>query len=418
MIRGCFVGRRALGAFGRRCGGLRQTLLFLMMLLASSAAQYSVTQAQSGWYHCDIQDHSYTGPGTRYFCRPVSFDWLCNIARITSFCGGNTSRGDNRGSGASVASRSAITTASSMNIRRIGGAGIGVQWIIDAGFIDAFDVWGDDVRGEVCLDGAGSLLFLDAGSAPRAQIWLDSAQRDGQTCATLDRAGTLVLMPAGSRYQDCRIITTGHLRLRASPSAAAEIIGYVPSGESPRMLMRNSHWFNVEYLEKEGWLGARYVRVDCDRTIGLASGAAQWQGCGIITTGHLKLRAEPSAAAEIIGYVPRGESPRALSRNEHWFNVEYLVKEGWISARYVRVDCDGTVGLASAAAQWQGCGIITTGHLKLRAEPSVVAEIVDYVPRGESLRALSRSEHWFNVEYKGKAGWIGAGFATTSADCG
>ena len=321
-----------------------------------------------------------------------------------------------------------------MNVQRIGARNIGAQWIIDAGFIAAIDVWGEDVGGEVCLDGVGSLLFLDASTSPRAQSWLDSVQRDGQTCATLDRAGMLILMPAGAQYRHCRVSTIGHLKLRAEPSVHAEIIGYVPSGATLNFISRNGDWFNVKYLDKEGWLSASYVSVDCSETVDLApeqapaggTAAPQSQQCGVITTGHLKLRSSPSLNGEIIDYVPSGESPRLLSRNGNWFNVEYLDKEGWLSAIYVSVDCGETVDLApgqapaaaSATSPSQQCGIITTGHLKLRSSPSLNGEIIGYVPTGESPRLLSRNGDWVNVEYRGKAGWVGAGYVTASGDCG
>ena len=325
-----------------------------------------------------------------------------------------------------------------MNVQRIGARNIGAQWVIDAGFIAAIDVWGEDVGGEVCLDGVGSLLFLDASTSPRAQSWLDSVQRDGQTCATLDRAGMLILMPAGAQYRHCRVSTTGHLKLRAEPSVRAEIIGYVPSGATLNFISRNGDWFNVEYLDKEGWLSANYVSVDCGETVDLAPeqtpaggtaslAASPSQQCGIITTGHLKLRASPSLDGEIISYVPSGESPRLLSRNRNWLNVEYLDKEGWLSASYVSVDCGETVDLASeqapaggitalAASPSQQCGIITTGHLKLRASPSLDGEIIGYVPTGESPRLLSRNGNWFHVEYLDEEGWLSASYV--SVDCG
>ncbi|MCY3796189.1 MAG: SH3 domain-containing protein [Chloroflexi bacterium] len=409
-----------MSAFPPERGGIQRKLLPLTMLFVVLVMQYSAAGAQSewsGWYHCDIQDHSYTGPGTRYFCRPVSYDWLCT--HINYLCNnpsgkGNSGDDGNGGSGLSVRASGSV---SSFNVQRLSAASIGLPWIIDAGFIAAIDVWGKDVEGEFCLDGVGSLLFLDTSTSPRAQTWLDSVQRDGQTCAVLDRPGMLILMPAGARYRHCRIITTGHLKLRAEPSLTAEIIGYVPSGESPRLLSRNRHWFNVEYLNKAGWIGAHYTSDShCDGT--LAPAAAQLQDCGITTTGHLKLRAEPSLTAEIIGYVPSGESPRLLSRNKHWLNVEYLGVEGWIGAHYTSdSDCGETDAAMPAAAREQDSFICTRGDLRVRAGPSLEDETIGFVRRGITLPLRSRVGSWLSFEYRGQAGWIGAGYVSVSGDC-
>ncbi len=57
-----------------------------------------------------------------------------------------------------------------------------------------------------------------------------------------------------------------------------------------------------------------------------------------------------------------------------------------------------------------GCPIHTTGHLKLRAKPSLVAEILDWVPRGSNLAAISRTTFWYQISYAGQTGWIGGAF--------
>jgi len=400
-------------------GRVRRKLFSLVILFVFFIMQYGAAQAQSGWYHCDIQ----IGPST-YACRPVSYDWLCNTARITSFChtsparGNNSDDGDN-GSGVSVLRRSTSSSYSSMNVQRIGAAGIGVQWIINAGFIDAIDVWGDDVQGEVCLEGVGSLLFLNASTSPRAQSWLDSYQRDGRTCAVLAGPGTVVLMPAAAQSLQCRITTTGNLKLRAGPSLDDIIIGYVPRGATPNVISRDGDWLNVEYQGEAGWIGARYVgdSGDCGGPVDLAPAAAREGDSLICTTGNLRVRAGPSIDDDIIGYVRRGTTLRLISRSGDWIEIEYRGEAGWIGARYVG-DCGGMVDLTSMAAREGGGPICTTGNLRVRAGPSIDDDIIGYVPRGVTLRSISRNRYWVNVGYQGEVGWIGAAYVSADGDCG
>jgi len=88
------------------------------------------------------------------------------------------------------------------------------------------------------------------------------------------------------------------------------------------------------------------------------------------------------------------------------------------------IDRTGTVALLQASelavsqsrSQERQCGITTTANLKLRAESSLDDDVIGFVPRGTTLRLLSRNEHWVRVEYRGEAGWIGAGFVRD--DCG
>ena len=85
---------------------------------------------------------------------------------------------------------------SGIQCQRLDGGGIGIQSIIDAGFIDAVDIWGYVVQGvEVCFPQAGRLLFLDASLMPRVAAPLESTVVNGMTCASISSPGSLVLMP-------------------------------------------------------------------------------------------------------------------------------------------------------------------------------------------------------------------------------
>ena len=85
---------------------------------------------------------------------------------------------------------------SGVHFRQLDGAGIGVQSIIDAGWLDAFDVYGYVEQGvEVCFPQIGRVIFLDANTIPRAIVPLDSIAVNGQTCVSIDGPGSLVLLP-------------------------------------------------------------------------------------------------------------------------------------------------------------------------------------------------------------------------------
>ena len=95
-----------------------------------------------------------------------------------------------------IAVRATYGLESGIQCQRIDGGGIGIQSIVDAGFIDAVDIWGYVVQGvEVCFPQAGRLLFLDARTSPRAVAPLESTVVNGMTCASISTPGSLVLMP-------------------------------------------------------------------------------------------------------------------------------------------------------------------------------------------------------------------------------
>ena len=402
-------------------GGAGRKLLAVAVLCVVLCTPNVAALAQSdwsGWYHCDIQ----IAPST-YRCRPVTWDWICNVGRITSLCNSRFGRNSERnnddnggGSGVSVVRRSEVNLYSSMNVRRIGAAGIGVQWIIDAGFINAIDVWGDDVQGEVCLEGLGSLLFLDARSSPRAHSWLDAYQRDGRTCAELEGPGTVVLMPVKARAQQCRIVTTGNLRVRAGPALDAEISGFLRRGVGVKTRSRIGDWIEIDYRGEAGWISADYVRDDCGVAAEVVSAAAGDVGESVCTTGQLRVRAAPALDAEIIGLLRSGVTVRPLSRNEYWIEIDYRGAAGWISADYVRDVCGEAVAVASKAKGDVDDAVCTTGQLRVRAGPALDADVIGFVRSGVRLNVLSRFGSWIEINYRGEAGWIGAGHV--SDDCG
>ena len=85
---------------------------------------------------------------------------------------------------------------SGVHFRQLDGAGIGIQSIIDAGYLAALDVYGYVEQGvQVCFPQIGRIIFLDARTMPRAITPLEATVRDGMTCASISSPGSLVLMP-------------------------------------------------------------------------------------------------------------------------------------------------------------------------------------------------------------------------------
>ena len=95
-----------------------------------------------------------------------------------------------------IAVHATFGLASGVQCQRLDGGGIGIQSIIDAGFIDAVDIWGYVDQGvEVCFPQIGRVLFLDARTMPRAIAPLEASIVNGMTCVAIDSPGSLVLLP-------------------------------------------------------------------------------------------------------------------------------------------------------------------------------------------------------------------------------
>ena len=106
-----------------------------------------------------------------------------------------------------------------------------IQAVLDAGFIDALDIWGFAEQSvEVCFPsgvGPGSLLFLDATTAPRTVRTMPSILRTGMVCGAVYGPGTVVMVeswpgasmptespPDNRALQNCMVELTHILNFR------------------------------------------------------------------------------------------------------------------------------------------------------------------------------------------------------------
>lgn len=176
--------------------------------------------------------------------------------------------------------------ASGVQCTRMDASNIGNLAVIDAGFIDALDVWGYVEQGvEVCFAQLGSVTFLDAATVPRAISTIDSYGKNGGTCVHLTRAGTAVLVPGApsgatppvisapaasqpttatsATPGGCPVHLTGHLFLRDMPSLQGTVLDAVPRGSNLVSPTRTTFWYQVTYNGRTGWIGHKYVRANC-----------------------------------------------------------------------------------------------------------------------------------------------------------
>lgn len=167
-----------------------------------------------------------------------------------------------------------------IQFRRLTQYYVGIQSVLDMGVLDAVDVWSNIGSGyEVCFSLPGRVVLLDAATAPRTVVEQETYAMDRFTCASSDRAGTMVLVepeesaPTQATAQvttrrpgtndsvdtaialeDCVITPRFNLRLRAAPWG--KILDIVPVGATVVATARTKSWFQLTYEEQEGWSAA------------------------------------------------------------------------------------------------------------------------------------------------------------------
>ena len=164
---------------------------------------------------------------------------------------------------------------SGVQCQRVGASGVGIQWVLDLGFIDAIDCWGYVEQGvEVCFPALGAVIFLDATTSPRTASDQYSAftTAAGMTCVTINTPGTIVLVQEGAvpeaeptdqpdsavtALQDCMVTTLYSLHFRDGPGG--DIIGGVGYDWTLTALARSEDWFQVDNNGVVGWISAQHV---------------------------------------------------------------------------------------------------------------------------------------------------------------
>ena len=179
---------------------------------------------------------------------------------------------------------------SGVQCQEIDTVGIGIQSVIDAGFVSAVDIWSYVEQGvQICFDTTGPLLFLDAATAPRTVYAIDSFSVGGKTCTTLWRAGSVVLQapqtnttalpaataqplptpipaPSPTPTPQCLATTTAAVNLRNSPGGGR--IGGVWPDVTLTVLDSSSGWFQVDSSGITGWISGQYLTFGGDCSFG------------------------------------------------------------------------------------------------------------------------------------------------------
>lgn len=181
---------------------------------------------------------------------------------------------------------------SGIQFRRLTNYGVGDPAVFEMGYLDAVDIWSNVGSGyEVCFPQVGRIVFLDAATAPRTLLYPDYRFDDGWACATMDRAGTMVLVEAPPETKTetqtttatatrragtddsvadaialngCWVTPRVNLRLRRAPWGG--ILHVIPRGTEVAAAARTPSWFNLSYGGAVGWSAAWLVdsEGECD----------------------------------------------------------------------------------------------------------------------------------------------------------
>jgi SH3-like domain-containing protein len=136
---------------------------------------------------------------------------------------------------------------------------------------------------------------------------------------------------------------------------------------------------------------------------------------GTITGTEVRMRDGAGTASAILGYFAKGEGVQVLKSDmvdgAKWYNVRRNDgTSGWVSADYCALSGEAKVEV-EAAAPIEKSGKIVGTDVRMRREPSLDADILDYFTNGEPVSILdtagSGNSGWTKVKRaNGTIGWV------------
>ena len=197
-----------------------------------------------------------------------------------------------------------------------------------------------------------------------------------------------------------------YLNLRQQPSLTAPALAQIPAGTCLPVLRAEGGWAYTQYGSQPGYISMDFV-TDAAAYTGAAIDANA-SGAEVMADTALYL------SASLSGYrytaLPAGAAVRVIFSDGAWSRVEYQGVTGYALSAALRLN--GAVIPAASDAPKGGEQYAQVASaasaLNLRLEPSMTAQVMMTVPRGETLIVSETGAEWHKVRYQGVTGWCSA----------
>ncbi|MBQ7868074.1 MAG: SH3 domain-containing protein [Clostridia bacterium] len=203
---------------------------------------------------------------------------------------------------------------------------------------------------------------------------------------------------------------SGALNLRAEPSAWSQVLRQIPRNTKIYVDGQVNEWSIVEYGGIKGYVMTSYLLFDVDPPEqddpAQSDSHAGKTAYAATESGSLNLRSQPSAAAEVLAFIPRGDSVVIMSYGETWSSVLYGGKAGFVMSRYLAFEPlkpDYTQSIPQIKQAWVNT---TSGSLNVRSAASTDAFVVTTLPKGTKVSLLAQDGEWGCIEWNGIQGYV------------
>ncbi|MED3662649.1 SH3 domain-containing protein [Ureibacillus sp. FSL K6-8385] len=205
--------------------------------------------------------------------------------------------------------------------------------------------------------------------------------------------------------EETRIVYAEKLYLREGPGLSYSILDTLQKNDKLKVLDAEGDWLYVETDGKKGWVASWLTQKIHKENV---------KKFAVVQVDHLNIRLEPSLDAPVLGQLFSGDQVAVQNERDQWVQIRHQQITGWVSKEYVSINeaktdeskDDEGKELESAESDDANYFTIAVNAVNVRNKPNLKSKELGIAKKGEQYRVLDRHNHWIQIDYHGKKGWI------------
>lgn len=128
-----------------------------------------------------------------------------------------------------------------------------------------------------------------------------------------------------------------YVNVRTLPSTDGEIVGKIYDGAVAQVVSKageNDEWFQITSGNVEGYIKAEFFIYGEDAAAVMDEYVTKFV---VVKADRLNVRKDATVESDRIGYMDNEEKAKLIEKLDGWMKVQYLSKEGYVSADYVQI---------------------------------------------------------------------------------
>ena len=223
---------------------------------------------------------------------------------------------------------------------------------------------------------------------------------------------------ASKQYQ-----TKDNLNMRTGASTKYKRITTIPKGKKVTYLGKSGSWYKVQYGSKKGYVSSSYLKgVSASKPAPKAKPApkpapkapAVSTGGSYKTKDNLNMRTGASTKYKRITTIPKGKTVSYVGKKGSWYKVKFGSKTGYVSSAYLTKVSTAKPAPKPAPKKEvvTSTSYKTKSDLNMRTGASVNNKKVTVIPKGKSVKYISKKGSWYKVQYGSKSGYVSSKYLT------